>query len=831
MSWLLGERPQTADGTVWQGARTGFWDNAKAVAAQTLRLDLGGTSRDLNKHEAYVPIMRALNRDRPWWQRVKPYPRGGLLEGRLPGDKDDYEEDIWRQLDAARRRDPERFAHLPKDRQALDALIAEKNRAAVERAADVGGRSTMLGAVGGFAGGAVASFADPLNVATLAVGGPGKTIIQRVAFQGALAGSLEAVQQPQVAENYRSSGLDFTTGDALRNIGFAAGGGAGGQLILGEVLPAALKRLFGRDVPVTADDIEAARVEIEDYRAVQAVNPHPDTMAGRAFHVEKLDAMEQALAEDLPLPDLERFTPPDAPPLRAQGVDEVVTASGTAVQVRWRLMEAGDLLTSADEGFDARFQPRDRGGRKASDAQIAEIAARLDPEQLVQSRLASQGAPIIGPDGMVESGNGRVAALRRAHALHPDKAAAYRQTLAEHGWDTQGMRAPVLVRERVTPLDDEGRARFVLDANERDTLAFSATERAQADARAIDQGLLDLYQGGALDAAGNRLFIRGFIDRAASADMGALVDSDGALNVDGIRRVRSAMLAKAFPRANLIERIVEDADSNVKAIGTALAEAAPAIARLRSAIAAGDVPAHLDISDKLADVVAMVSRARAEKRRLSDMLAQEDMFGGGADVEMLALARLLFGDDGLKLPRAADKITDDLNFYAGEAMKVSAGPGLFGGDLAPVSSRDLLDATGRRSDGLFGSVAARADDGRAAGADAGTAAPNGAGRQRGFAAADRTVEPNRVNATDLIDQPPLVTAADSGFDGPDGIALKAQVEQLDHDVRTLDPSLMVSVQAVVDDAGAVRPVPQTLANVLADLDGEAAALEALRGCL
>jgi hypothetical protein len=89
------------------------------------------------------------------------------------------------------------------------------------------------------------------------------------------------------------------------------------------------------------------------------------------------------------------------------------------------VVEAGAVLTSQDYGYDRTFQPRQRD-RAASQAQVRDIASNLDPERLGYSAEADRGAPIIGPDGIVESGNGRIPAVRRVYDENGPQAKAYR---------------------------------------------------------------------------------------------------------------------------------------------------------------------------------------------------------------------------------------------------------------------------------------------------------------------------------------------------------------------------------------------------------------------
>ncbi|EJL6750999.1 hypothetical protein ACSVUS_003890 [Vibrio alginolyticus] len=83
-------------------------------------------------------------------------------------------------------------------------------------------------------------------------------------------------------------------------------------------------------------------------------------------------------------------------------------------------------------------------------------------KQLTDSGLSSHGAPIVGADNVVESGNGRTIAIIKAY--REGKADKYRQFLIDNAerFDlssdkVESMREPVLVRERVTKVN---RAKF-----------------------------------------------------------------------------------------------------------------------------------------------------------------------------------------------------------------------------------------------------------------------------------------------------------------------------------------------------------------------------------
>ena len=63
-----------------------------------------------------------------------------------------------------------------------------------------------------------------------------------------------------------------------------------------------------------------------------------------------------------------------------------------------------------------QLQPRARDSAPARD-QVNSMAAQLQPERLGRSPEANSGGPIVGPDNVVESGNGRTLALGKAYSL------------------------------------------------------------------------------------------------------------------------------------------------------------------------------------------------------------------------------------------------------------------------------------------------------------------------------------------------------------------------------------------------------------------------------
>lgn len=373
--------------------------------------------------------------------------------------------------------------------------------------------------------------------------------------------------------------------------------------------------------------------------------------------------------------------------------DTAITASGREVPVKYSIVEAADLVASErDEGganpdYPEELQPRDRD-RAVSQQQIQDIAQRLDPRLLGKSPKASDGSPIISEDGTVESGNGRVLAIRRAYAQNMPGAAKYREHLASQGYLVEGMKAPVLVRVRQGQMKGEDRQAFTREANERDTLAMSATERAMSDAKAMPDQVLEQYRGGEVNAADNRGFVRSFIrDVVGKNDQANLIAADGSISQEAIRRIESALLAKAYGDEDLIAKLVESPDNNIRAIGGALLDVAPAWAQMRAEASSGDISPDVDQTKNLLAAIRMVERARTENTPLSLLVGQNDIFSG-TTMEPLAeafLSLMFRNTTDWKQPVGRAPLAEALGVYVTEARKTSSGTDLLGMTAAEPS--------------------------------------------------------------------------------------------------------------------------------------------------
>jgi hypothetical protein len=381
-------------------------------------------------------------------------------------------------------------------------------------------------------------------------------------------------------------------------------------------------------------------------------------------------------------------------PAAPQGKRETVTTpSGREFEVQHKVVEADSLTTSntadgsVNPAYPQELQPRDRG-RSASLDQINDIASKLNPRLLGDSASATDGAPIVSAEGVVESGNGRTLGIQQAYARHPDVAEKYRAWLKAQGFDIDGMQAPVLVRERLTPMATAELQAYTAEANERTTLAMSSTERAMGDAKKIG-GILHLYRSGDVQGAANREFVRSFLSEvAAKSDRGTMMDGEGLLSQEGHRRIEAALLAAAYGDANIVTDLFESGESDIKSIGGALLDVSGEWAQMRQEARDGSIPAGVDTTPHLMEAVNLVRRARAEGRPIFELVNQSDIFAGELSQLTKAYVSIFYRGDSLSRARGRDKVADALLSYTQQARASQPGNNLFG--EPELTGTDLL---------------------------------------------------------------------------------------------------------------------------------------------
>jgi len=343
--------------------------------------------------------------------------------------------------------------------------------------------------------------------------------------------------------------------------------------------------------------------------------------------------------------------PPAAAPPAAARTATVYTPRNNPVEIEYRVVEAGGLTASHDlEGrkdtrYPRELQPRDRS-RLTSRLQIRAIRRTMveqSPELLGPTLDTDKGAPVVGPDLVVEGGNGRVLAVRSAYQA--GTAGAYRQMILDQA-DSLGLDAgrigamsePVLIRVRTGEIPD--RAEFARELNESGAARMSSGQQAAADAARLQTGDIELLspgESGNLAAASNYPFIRRFLERLGQQEGGGLITSSGEPTQQLIQRMQAAVFAKVYRHDKLVNLMAEEADPGIRNILNALVKAAPDFLRAQ---AKGD-PAALgyDVGPRLAEATALVMESkRRGAQSLDRYLNQQGLFGRPPeDVASLAI--------------------------------------------------------------------------------------------------------------------------------------------------------------------------------------------------
>jgi hypothetical protein len=322
------------------------------------------------------------------------------------------------------------------------------------------------------------------------------------------------------------------------------------------------------------------------------------------------------------------------------GESQAYDADGKAYDFNHHLVEAKDLITSNNEDFTPNeaypqeLQPRDRG-RKSGQKQVEKMAEGLIPAKLMDSPDVANGSPIVGKDLVVESGNGRTMALRKAYKNHPDKAEAYRKHLKDNaeklGLDPakiDAMENPVLVRVRNTPVD---RAEFGRKANESSLQQLSPIEQAKTDAKKLDNDVLDSLnpkESGDL----NDEFIIDYVQNIVPEnERSTMVTPEGNITATGLRRIENALVTKAFgdnEGASAISNMLDSAEESNKNIGKALVNVASTVVKTEQEMQAG-TRKPLAISDDIGVAVAKYLEIKKQGGKVDDYHAQGKLIDDG----------------------------------------------------------------------------------------------------------------------------------------------------------------------------------------------------------
>jgi len=315
-------------------------------------------------------------------------------------------------------------------------------------------------------------------------------------------------------------------------------------------------------------------------------------------------------------------------------------------QFRYRVVSLDDVIPShtdtltLNERYPAELQPRIRD-RAASKAQIVNIAKNLNPRALLQdSGFIDTGPMIVGDDLVVESGNGRMLALRKASQDFPEQYSKYtdmvKQMAGRFGIDKADIAKidkPVLVRERTSDVD---RVKFAAEANVGATMAMSPYEQALQDSGRLSANIIGNLEVGeeqtidqALRMRANDHIIKHFVGNVPSTERAAIADEKGAINQQGIDRLKLAIFARTYTGdagKRLVRIFGESADPVVKSIENAMFASLPDMAKAEGLIDAKQRESELSIAPDMAEVVDTYASLKSTGMTVKDYLAQQAMF-------------------------------------------------------------------------------------------------------------------------------------------------------------------------------------------------------------
>lgn len=364
---------------------------------------------------------------------------------------------------------------------------------------------------------------------------------------------------------------------------------------------------------------------------------------------------------------------------RGDNTTTAIGADGSSYDFAFEVKDLADLITSNDALYGvnplypSELQPRDRT-REASRQQIERMASELNPELLADSIKISDGAPILGLDNVVESGNGRTLAIGKAYET--GRADAYRDFVQnwanQRGMDITGLNQPVLVRTRLSDVDRVGFTRL---ANESDMAQFSATERAITDAdRLPDGSLLKINNDGSLNLDGSMDFVRGFVDQLPQSERASLITAEGRLTQDGKRRMEAALVQRAYGDSSLVTRLAENLDDDSKTVLNAMLRVAPQLTQLGDLVRQGGRHQNT-IAKDLAQAVQKLSDLKANGLRVDDYLNQGQLIDDGLSAGARDFLNV-FSENSRSAKAISDNIQSKINEV--EAMGDPRQGSLFG---------------------------------------------------------------------------------------------------------------------------------------------------------
>ena len=305
---------------------------------------------------------------------------------------------------------------------------------------------------------------------------------------------------------------------------------------------------------------------------------------------------------------------------------EIVLPDNKTLNAQWDIVDADNVKASLKNG---ESQPRDRT-RAASDLQIQSIAKNPDYRRLSDSPVMDIGAPVLSNDGQIVGGNGRFEAISRAY--DQDTAQEYidnlRQDAIRKGIDPaviDQMKKPVLVRRISQPFDTR---QLAIASNSGMSAQYSDLEQAKLDSERL-KGLEDILttdNGDIALTADNIRRVRDALGNYSAAEIAPFVDANGQLSQQGMKRIRNAMLAKAYGDNQVIQGLIESNDSDIRNILGALTRVVGDAVKSQST-----APKESNVTPSILEAVNIYNQLKQKNQPVSNYLKQQDAFAERAN--------------------------------------------------------------------------------------------------------------------------------------------------------------------------------------------------------
>ena len=335
---------------------------------------------------------------------------------------------------------------------------------------------------------------------------------------------------------------------------------------------------------------------------------------------------------------------PVTPGLLTINGKSTIRAEPRDLDTQFEIVELNDVIPSNLDGgdklvpnkkYDQELQPRDRDSVESL-SQIQELSdpTRFDPLELIwPSRTGKGGAPIVGPDSMVESGNGRTLVLGRMHQKGGEKLKLYKDGLKEwaphYGLDPSkidGMQNPILVRRRITDLERDERLIFTRQSNTDEVARMQLDEIAISDSSMMDESLLRFLQDEDIRNDSNLEFVNRIFDALPPAERKGLT-THGKINDEGYQRIERALLAKAFHSAEhpeFLKTMIQNSGSEFKQIANALKNTSRRWVYMKAKMKAG-VFINQDPTSHLLEAINEFKNLKSSlRKKASEKFTEED---------------------------------------------------------------------------------------------------------------------------------------------------------------------------------------------------------------